>query len=65
MWERHDWVVPTFNGELRAHKPILLYWLMMTAYATFGVSEFAARFWSASLAYGNRRVDLLDGPSTV
>ncbi len=52
MWERDDWVVPTFNGELRAHKPILLYWLMMTAYATFGVSEFAARFWSASLAMG-------------
>jgi 4-amino-4-deoxy-L-arabinose transferase-like glycosyltransferase len=52
MWERQDWVVPTFKDELRAHKPILLYWLMMTAYAAFGVNEFAARFWSAALATG-------------
>ncbi len=22
-----DWVVPTFNGQLRTHKPILLYWM--------------------------------------
>ncbi len=47
-----DWVVPTFNGELRTHKPILLYWLMMSAYRVFGVNEFAARFWSAGLAVG-------------
>src|SRR5690606_26598068 len=26
MLARGDWIVPTFNGELRAHKPILLYW---------------------------------------
>jgi 4-amino-4-deoxy-L-arabinose transferase-like glycosyltransferase len=52
MVERHDWVVPTFNGELRAHKPILLYWLMMSAYWLFGINEFAARFWSAALACG-------------
>jgi 4-amino-4-deoxy-L-arabinose transferase-like glycosyltransferase len=45
-------VVPTFNGELRGHKPVLLYWLIMTAYAAFGVNEFAARFWSAALATG-------------
>ncbi len=52
MIERGDWVVPVFNAELRGHKPILLYWLMMTAYALFGVGEFAARFWSAALAVG-------------
>ena len=52
MLQRGDWVVPVFNAELRAHKPVLLYWLMMTAYALFGVNEFAARFWSAVLAVG-------------
>jgi 4-amino-4-deoxy-L-arabinose transferase-like glycosyltransferase len=52
MLQRGDWVVPVFNAELRTHKPVLLYWLIMTAYAAFGVSEFAARFWSAALALG-------------
>ena len=53
MMERGDWVVPVFNDELRAQKPVLLYWLMMTAYAVFGVNEFSARFWSAILAIGS------------
>jgi 4-amino-4-deoxy-L-arabinose transferase-like glycosyltransferase len=52
MQQRGDWVVPVFNAELRAHKPVLLYWLIMSAYAVFGVNEFAARFWSALLAVG-------------
>jgi 4-amino-4-deoxy-L-arabinose transferase-like glycosyltransferase len=52
MMERGDWVVPYFNGELRTHKPVLLYWLIMSAYRAFGVSEFAARFWSAALGVG-------------
>ena len=52
MMQRGDWVVPVFNAELRAHKPVLLYWLIMSAYGVFGVSEFAARFWSAALAVG-------------
>ena len=56
MLKRHDWVVPVFNAELRAHKPVLLYWLMMSAYATFGVTEFAARFWSALLGVGTALV---------
>ncbi|MBM3999579.1 MAG: glycosyltransferase family 39 protein [Planctomycetes bacterium] len=50
MFARNDWVTPVFNGELRGHKPVLLYWLMMGAYQVFGVNEFAARFWSATLA---------------
>jgi len=52
MLERGDWVVPWFNGTVRDHKPVLLYWLMMAAYGLFGVSEFAARFWSAALGVG-------------
>jgi 4-amino-4-deoxy-L-arabinose transferase-like glycosyltransferase len=52
MLERHDWVVPYFNHELRTHKPVLLYWLIMSAYAMFGETEFAARFWSAALSVG-------------
>lgn len=52
MLERGDWVVPTFNDELRAHKPVLLYWLIMTAYWVWGISEFSARVGSAILATG-------------
>lgn len=52
MQARGEWIVPWFNGELRTHKPILLYWLILSAYAVFGVSEFSARFWSAALAIG-------------
>ena len=52
MFVRGDWLVPTFNEELRTDKPILVYWLMLTSYHVFGVSEFAARFWSAALGVG-------------
>ncbi|MHB8901391.1 MAG: ArnT family glycosyltransferase [Thermoguttaceae bacterium] len=52
MLERGDWVVPVFNAELRVHKPVLLYWFMMSAYAVFGQGEFGARFWSALLGVG-------------
>lgn len=52
MLERLDWVVPTFNAELRTDKPILLYWLMLCSYKVLGVSEFAARIWSALLSLG-------------
>jgi len=47
-----DWVTPMFNGELRDAKPVMLYWLIMSAYAMFGETEFAARFWSAALCLG-------------
>ena len=49
MIAANDWVVPIFNAELRTHKPVLLYWLMMSAYSIFGVNEFGARFSSAVL----------------
>lgn len=52
MYERGDWIVPTFNDQLRTDKPILIYWLMQVSYSLFGVSEFAARFGSALLAVG-------------
>ncbi|MFO0904506.1 MAG: glycosyltransferase family 39 protein [Pirellulales bacterium] len=52
MRERGDWITPWFNDELRSHKPVLLYWLILTAYSVFGVNEFAARFWSATLGIG-------------
>lgn len=47
MLEAGQWVVPTFDGELRTHKPILIYWCQITAYKIFGVNEFAARLPSA------------------
>src|SRR5690349_14543704 len=52
MLARGDWIVPTFNQELRTDKPVLLYWLMMPAYLLLGVSELAARLPSAVLAIG-------------
>ena len=52
MFERSDWIVPTFNAQLRTDKPILIYWLMQVSFSLFGVSEFAARFGSAFLAVG-------------
>lgn len=49
---RNDWIVPTFNGELRTDKPILIYWLMRLSFVAFGISEFSARFGSSLLAVG-------------
>ena len=56
MMARGDWVVPIFNDELRPQKPVLIYWLIMSAYSLFGVSEFSARFWSAALGVGTALV---------
>lgn len=49
MLQRHDMIVPTFNGELRTDKPVLHYYFMMLAYKLFGVSAFTARIFSALL----------------
>ena len=43
MYESGDWIVPTFNYQLRVDKPALLYWLQLAAYRCFGINEFAAR----------------------
>ena len=62
MLVRGNWITPTFNGELRAAKPALLYWLQMVSYLAFGVNEWAARLpsvlatWaSVLLTYGLTR----------
>lgn len=47
MLARGEWIVPTFNDQLRVHKPVLLYWLQMVSYQAFGSSEWAARLPSA------------------
>jgi 4-amino-4-deoxy-L-arabinose transferase-like glycosyltransferase len=47
MFERGDWITPTLGGFHWFEKPALLYWLEITAYNLFGVSEFAARLGSA------------------
>jgi 4-amino-4-deoxy-L-arabinose transferase-like glycosyltransferase len=43
MAERGDWLSPTFNGQPRYHKPILIYWLMRFGYAVGGDNPFGAR----------------------
>lgn len=47
MYAAGEWVVPTFDGELRTHKPALLYWCQIAAYHALGVNEWAARLPSA------------------
>ncbi len=47
MWEQNDWIVPTYNYELRTDKPPLHYYFMMLAYSIFGATPFAARLFSA------------------
>jgi 4-amino-4-deoxy-L-arabinose transferase-like glycosyltransferase len=44
---RGDWLHPTFNGQPRYHKPILIYWLMRAGYAFGGDNPFGARLVSA------------------
>lgn len=46
MIESGNYLYPTFNGELRPHKPILVYWLMSLSMRVLGPTEVAARFWS-------------------
>ena len=52
MFERSDWVTPTLGGFNWFEKPALLYWLEITSYNIFGVTEFAARFGSAIFGLG-------------
>jgi 4-amino-4-deoxy-L-arabinose transferase-like glycosyltransferase len=47
MRERGDWVFPTFNGEPRYHKPVLIYWLMGLGTALWGDNPFGLRMVSA------------------
>ncbi|NBW37272.1 MAG: glycosyltransferase family 39 protein [Cytophagia bacterium] len=47
MKERGDWIVPTFNNELRTDKPVLHYYFMRIGYSLFGANAWGARFFSA------------------
>ena len=47
MMENNDWLLPTFNAELRAHKPPMHYYFIRFGYSIFGTNEFGARFFSA------------------
>ncbi len=47
MYERGDWIVPIFNGELRTQKPPLHYYFMFGGFEIFGITEWGARFFSA------------------
>jgi 4-amino-4-deoxy-L-arabinose transferase-like glycosyltransferase len=53
MFVKGEWIVPTFNEELRTDKPIFLYWLMLSSFHLFGMNEFAARLPSAMLSTGS------------
>ena len=44
-----DYITPLYNALPRYDKPILFYWFMSLAFHLFGISEFAARFTSATL----------------
>jgi 4-amino-4-deoxy-L-arabinose transferase-like glycosyltransferase len=52
MVENGDWLTPYFNYEQRWQKPILYYWLTAATYTIAGVSEAAARWWSARSGAG-------------
>jgi 4-amino-4-deoxy-L-arabinose transferase-like glycosyltransferase/membrane-associated phospholipid phosphatase len=41
-----NYLFPTFNGELRPDKPILIYWLMSLPVRIFGPTELACRFFA-------------------
>jgi 4-amino-4-deoxy-L-arabinose transferase-like glycosyltransferase len=43
MLQRHDYVVPWFNGQYRFDKPILIYWCQAASYLVCGDNEFGAR----------------------
>jgi len=38
-----NYLYPTIKGEVRAHKPILAYWMMIPSMKLFGQTEFAVR----------------------
>jgi 4-amino-4-deoxy-L-arabinose transferase-like glycosyltransferase len=52
MRARGDWVFPTFNGQPRYHKPILIYWLMGLSTAVAGDTPLGARLVSALAGTG-------------
>jgi 4-amino-4-deoxy-L-arabinose transferase-like glycosyltransferase len=47
MLAADDWLTPRWNGEPWFHKPPLAFWGTMASFSTFGISEPAARLFSA------------------
>lgn len=47
MLDSGNFIVPTFNYELRTDKPPLHYYFIILAYKLFDVNEFSARFFSS------------------
>ena len=43
MLQRHDWIIPTLNGDFRFDKPPLIYWCQIASYQLLGETAFAAR----------------------
>src|SRR5262249_29936511 len=52
MRARHDWIFPTYNGEPRYHKPILIYWLIRLGVAIGGHTPFGIRLVSGFAGAG-------------
>lgn len=52
MFERGEWIVPYFNGEMFGHKPPWMYWMMMLGFSMFEDRELGARFFSAVYGTG-------------
>ncbi|HYE24189.1 MAG TPA: glycosyltransferase family 39 protein [Clostridia bacterium] len=50
MHDRNDWVTPVLYGQPWLEKPIAYYWGAIAAFKIFGVSDWAARLPSATLA---------------
>ncbi|MCL2745410.1 MAG: glycosyltransferase family 39 protein [Planctomycetaceae bacterium] len=56
MFEKGEWIVPTFSDSELGDKPILIFWGMILSFWVFGVNEFAVRFPTA--LYGTATVFL-------
>jgi 4-amino-4-deoxy-L-arabinose transferase-like glycosyltransferase len=52
MRSRGDWINPTFNGEPRYHKPVLIYWLTGLSTAVAGDNPFGVRLVSSLAGAG-------------
>lgn len=43
MWQHHSLLVPLLNGEPYPHKPPLLFWVIQSAWALLGTSDWVSR----------------------
>jgi 4-amino-4-deoxy-L-arabinose transferase-like glycosyltransferase len=52
MIQRHDYIVPWFNGAWRLYKPVGIYWSQIASYQIFGINDFSARLPSVLYSIG-------------